>query len=662
MADLANNRVVAYPDAATAADLVLGQTAFNQIGINIIKPNSLYFPAAVAIDTSSTPNHFYLADAGNSRVLGWNSLPASNVAGPPDLVIGQSSSSAGGCNQNRVDAANNPVAAADTLCAPSGVAVDPAGNLYVADSANFRVLEYNTPFASGKSAGLSANLVLGQSGSFTSRVENNGGVSAASMSQPGGIAVDPAAHLYVSDPLNNRVLEYDHPTLDTNAEAVFGQGGDLTASTCNFDGFCDRAGCFASADALCGPAAVSVDSSGKLYIADTANNRVLVFNTPRSATADIVIGQPDFLGLTCGTLCSPNGLAVDPAGDLFTADSTNSIVDRYTAPLRNGIPPQTVFGHALCDQFSSTDDSLCGPSGLAFGPTGFLYVSDTFNNRVLVFPVPPTPTSTATPTPTLRPTPTQTPRPTPTAAPVPPSISSIPRVILVGGVFTIKGAGFTHGSQVNFFVATNPGSINTGPFKPLTVAPGLLTVDVPVSNPLGQGVVSVQVVNSDRRFLTSNAEAALLQGDAAAGIPSITGIDGVPLAPNSASPDFAVNNVETVVVQGKQVTIEGTGFDTVNGLAVNLFCDCSGGKAGPFLLKPGTSGLTSTRIAFTLPVSGIGRQRPGPVRLSSATRAAMEASAAKATQCRSLSVRKSRLLQSSKTGVRSPRAGADSRL
>jgi len=182
----------------------------------------------------------------------------------------------------------------------------------------------------------------------------------------------------------------------------------------------------------------------------------------------------------------------------------------------------------------------------------------------------------------------------------------------VGGAFTIKGTGFTHGSRVNFFVATSSGPINTGPYKPVSVAPELLTVQVPVSNPLGQGVVSVQVVNSDQRFLTSNAEAALLQGDAADGIPSITGIDGVPLAPNSASPDFAVNNVETVVVQGKQVTIQGTGFDTVNGLGVDLFCDCSGGKVGPFLLKPGNPGLTSTRIALTLPASGLNAPATGP--------------------------------------------------
>ena len=267
-------------------------------------------------------------------------------------MIGQSDISAGGCNQNRVDASGDSIAAADTLCQPGGVAVDPSANLYVADSGNFRVLEYNQPFASGKSGGLAASVVIGQRGSFTSRVENNGGVSAASMSRPGGIAFDEAGHLYITDPVNNRVLEYNHPAArDTVADAVFGQGGDFTASTCNFDGFCDRAGCFTSADALCGPAAVGIDSAGKLYAADTDNNRVLVFNTPLAPekTADIVIGQTDFQGLNCASLCSPGGLALDSVGDLFAADGRNSIIDRYNAPLRIGMAPQAVIGHAQCN-------------------------------------------------------------------------------------------------------------------------------------------------------------------------------------------------------------------------------------------------------------------------------------------------------------------------
>ena len=623
VADFGNQRVLEYLQPLstrkpnTNAGLVLGQTTFQLNGINRPKPNSLYWPGAVALDFSVVPHRLYIADTSNSRVLGWRSIPSFANGAPADLVIGQAGSLSAGCNQNQTDGAGNSLAAADTLCQPGGVTVDSSGNLYVADSSNYRVLEYNAPFSTGKSANLVAAIVFGQNGSFTSRVVNNGGVSAASMAAPGGVAVDKASRLYVADPANNRVLEYNHPsTRDTTADAVFGQGGSLTSSACNFDGLCDRTGCFSSADSLCNPTAVAVDDAGSLYIADTANNRALVFNNPQAAAkaADLVIGQTDFKGLDCNGLCAPQGLAVSPAGILFAADSANSAVNQYNAPLRSGMAPNQVIGREQCGQTSTTASTLCGVSGLAFAPPGILYASDTFDNRVVAFDLAstPTPTASAPATSTPSASPTQTPSATPTPIPGHPSISSIPDVILVGGVFTLEGAGFTLGSRINFFVATGSGPINTGPLTPISFAPGLLTVAVPAGNPLGQGVVSVQVVNTDRDFLTSNALLALLQGNPAAGIPSITGIDSVPLAADSADPDIAVANVETVVVQGQQVTIEGTGFDTTYGVAVDLFCDCPGEKVGPFFLNPGNPGLTSTRIALNLPASGPGAPSTGP--------------------------------------------------
>ncbi len=195
LADFGNQRMLKYnvplsthpPD--TTASLVLGQLLFNVNGVNSAKASGLYWPTAAAVDFSISPNRLYVADTNNSRVLGWHSITAFVDGGPADLVIGQPDFISVACNQSRTDAEGNPLAAADTLCLPQGVAVDPSGNLYVADSNNFRVLGYIAPFKSGKSAGPSANLVLGQLGSFTSRVSNNGGVGAGSMSSPSGLAV-----------------------------------------------------------------------------------------------------------------------------------------------------------------------------------------------------------------------------------------------------------------------------------------------------------------------------------------------------------------------------------------------------------------------------------------------------------------------------------------
>ena len=72
------------------------------------------------------------------------------------------------------------------------------------------------------------------------------------------------------------------------------------------------------------------------------------------------------------------------------------------------------------------------------------------------------------------------------------------------------------------------------------------------------------------------------------------------LAATSSDPSYATNNVETVVLQGKTVNLGGTGFDATNGVAVDLFCACTGGKVGPFFINPGAT-LTPSKISFTLP-------------------------------------------------------------
>jgi photosystem II stability/assembly factor-like uncharacterized protein len=214
----------------------------------------------------------------------------------------------------------------------------------------------------------------------------------------------------------------------------------------------------------------------------------------------------------------------------------------------------------------------------------------------------PTPTKT---TPVVTATPTRTPTVTPTPT-VPVIIKVAPIPILVGGSFLTTGSGFTPGSKVNFFVATASGPVNAGPFIPVTKSATQLMVDVPVTTPLGQGFAGVDVVNTDQTgFPISKMAFALLQAAPASGIPSITKINGVGLAATSSNPKFATNNVETIVPQGTVVTLGGAGFDTTNGVAVDLFCACPAGKVGPFFLNPGNPGLSAGQIKFLLPAKGL---------------------------------------------------------
>lgn len=202
-------------------------------------------------------------------------------------------------------------------------------------------------------------------------------------------------------------------------------------------------------------------------------------------------------------------------------------------------------------------------------------------------------------------------------------VTSIPSTVLVGGSFKIAGSGFSSGSVVNFFVSNAQGAVNEGPLRPSNpITPTSLTVEVPADIPLGQGVVALQVVNTDQGFIASNLVYALLAGSAAAGIPSLTTIDGVGLAATSIDPGFAIDNVETVVTLGTDVTLVGSGFDTVNGIAVDVFCACDGGKVGPFFVNAGDPALSSTSVTIALPPMGPNALPAGPASIVISNRGA----------------------------------------
>jgi hypothetical protein len=116
------------------------------------------------------------------------------------------------------------------------------------------------------------------------------------------------------------------------------------------------------------------------------------------------------------------------------------------------------------------------------------------------------------------------------------------------------------------------------------------------------------VVNTDEGYLTSNSAPALFQANPATHLPTITSINGVALAATSSDPRYAINNVETLVVPGKAVTLGGMGFGGNRGTAVDLFCACPGGKVGPFIVTPSNS----ISIGFRLPATGPNAPATGP--------------------------------------------------
>ena len=310
------------------------------------------------------------------------------IAAPSDetaeVVFGQAGSFATSlCNQGGAPTAS-------TLCVPTGMAFDSAGNLFVADDFNNRVLEYNTPLTTD----LVADRVFGQLGSFVTSPANNGGISADSLFNPLGIALDASDNLYVADSGNNRVLEYDAPiATDTTADRVFGQ----TLFTTNLANM----GSTATASSLFTPRAVNLDTAGRLYVSDVANNRLLVYNGPLSdATADYVLGQAGSFTTgscnmggspTASTLCSPGGAVIDAFDHLYLADSSNNRVLEYDSPLTTDTVADRVLGQLgsftsnTCNNGGISDGSLCFPAGLTRDRAGDLFVADYTNNRTLVY-------------------------------------------------------------------------------------------------------------------------------------------------------------------------------------------------------------------------------------------------------------------------------------
>ena len=193
---------------------------------------------------------------------------------------------------------------------------------------------------------------------------------------------------------------------------------------------------------------------------------------------------------------------------------------------------------------------------------------------------PPAATATATAGLTRTPTATRTRSPQPALR-----LDPLPAPIVVGSSHTLTGSGFTPGSVVVMFVATGVGPVMFGPFTPTARTATSLTWLPPATIPLGQGYASVVVVNTDQNYVQSNPQGQLLRGAASANIPTILAINGV--ACRAPDPGTPIANVETAIVPGSTVTLDGTGF---NAALVSLFSATR--NHGPLTPLPGASATT----------------------------------------------------------------------
>lgn len=310
VSDSGNHRLLVWklhnglPESHSAADLVIGQPDFETEG-----PGLFHLPTGVTM----VDGKLLVADAWHHRILGWNNLPEQGE--PPDFIVGQSSMA-------EIEPNRGQTVSADTLYWPYGLAyIDE--RLYVADTGNRRVLYWQGLPLNGQPA----EGVIGQP-DFHSHEENRGAIGPKSFRWAHAIAGD-RRRILIADAGNHRILGFHgHPRGDQEAVFLLGQS-DFTS----WEEYPYRP---QSAQVLRFPYSLAMEGE-RLVVADTANNRVLLFDslpeTGLCPPASAVIGQPDFSAngennwkeVNEGSLCWPYG--VHTCGNILAiADSGNNRV------------------------------------------------------------------------------------------------------------------------------------------------------------------------------------------------------------------------------------------------------------------------------------------------------------------------------------------------
>ncbi len=248
------------------------------------------------------------------------------------------------------------------LSGPNGVALDSSGNLYISDRGNARIRRVSTDGTINTIAG---NGVTGFSG-------DNGPALSAEI-DPSAVALDSKGNIYIADGLNFRIRKVDtNGTITTIAgTGVDAYGGDNGPATSALIGFVD---------------ALAVDSTGNVYIADLTNAYVRKIDasgqiTPAAGSG--LFGLIDDGVPATSALLLPGGIAVDNSGSLYISDLNRSLVRRVD--LSSGLI-YTIAGNGSAgysgDNGLPSRAELNGPSDLAVTESGVIYVADPFNGRV----------------------------------------------------------------------------------------------------------------------------------------------------------------------------------------------------------------------------------------------------------------------------------------
>ncbi len=308
---------------------MLGST--DAVGANA----SFNYPSGIVADSSG---NLFIADTGNSKIR--KITPAGVV-----------STIAGGDSNGSTDAVGTDA----SFNFPSGIAIDSNNNLFVTDAGNNKIRKI-TP----------AGVVSTVAGSGLSGSTDAVGAN-ASFKHPSAIAIDSSNNLFVTDAGNNKIRKIT-PAGAVSTVAGSGVAGDT-----------DAVGINASFD---DPSAITIDSSNNLFVTDAGNNKIRKI-TPAGVVSTVAgsgsFGSTDAVG-TDASFDDPSAITIDSSGNLFVADSGNSKVRKITPA---GVV-STIAGSGLLGDTDAvgTDASFNHLAGITMDGSGNLFVTDSRSSKI----------------------------------------------------------------------------------------------------------------------------------------------------------------------------------------------------------------------------------------------------------------------------------------
>ena len=295
----------------------------------------------------------YIADAGNDVIRKVNVL-----TGVITTVAGTGSSGYSG---------DGGQATAAKLHAPEDVFVAANGDLYIADTGNHAVRKVSA--ATGVITTVAGSGPSGSSG-------DGGPATSARLHSPSGIAVAANGDIYISDTANDKIRKV---TAATGIITTFAGNG-----TAGYQGD----GGAATSARLKTPEGVALAANGDLYFADTGNHAIRKVSVATGIISTYAgTGTAGFLGdggaATSARLSSPQAISLNSAGDLYIADTGNNRIRRVVAASGT---ITTIAGTGTAggtgDGGSATAARLSSPRGVTVSTTGAYYIGDRANDRV----------------------------------------------------------------------------------------------------------------------------------------------------------------------------------------------------------------------------------------------------------------------------------------